>query len=179
MSYTKDREVVDLARDLLVLARQTGHTVATAESCTGGLIASVITEVPGASDVFMGGIVAYANSAKTRVLEVSPATLQEHGAVSVAVAMEMARGARLALGATAAVSVTGIAGPGGGSASKPVGTVYMALSCRDTMAVFHLHCAGDRQEIRCRTARAALEGLQCAILGKGSPAGASCVWGSL
>ncbi len=108
-----------------------GLTLALAESCTGGLLGHRITNVPGSSDYFMGGVMAYSNEAKVRVLGVSLNTLSDHGAVSEAVALEMARGARRLLMTNVALAVTGIAGPGGGSPEKPVGLVYIALVARD------------------------------------------------
>ncbi|MFZ5881014.1 MAG: CinA family protein [Chloroflexota bacterium] len=113
------------------LLRERGLKLATAESCTGGLIADRITDVPGSSDYFMGGIVAYAYEAKVALLEVSWDTLQAHGAVSRETVLEMARGARKALGVDIAVSVSGIAGPAGGLPDKPVGTTWFGLSAPD------------------------------------------------
>jgi nicotinamide-nucleotide amidase len=103
-------------------------TLALAESCTGGFIANRITNVPGASKIFPGGIVAYGNAVKKKFLGVRPETLQKHGAVSEAVAREMAGGARKKFGADFAVAVTGIAGPGGGTKEKPVGTVFISVA---------------------------------------------------
>lgn len=108
-----------------------GLTLALAESCTGGLIGHRITNVPGSSEYFMGGVVAYAYDAKERVLGVRHDTLYDHGAVSRETALEMARGVRRVLLTDVALAVTGIAGPGGGLPEKPVGLVYIALSARD------------------------------------------------
>jgi nicotinamide-nucleotide amidase len=102
--------------------------LALAESCTGGFIANEITNVPGASEIFLGGIVAYSNGVKEKFLGVRSATLKKHGAISGIVAREMAEGARKRFGADFAIAVTGIAGPGGGTKAKPVGTVFMALA---------------------------------------------------
>jgi len=111
--------------------RARGLKLATAESCTGGLIADRLTDVPGSSDYFLGGIVAYAYEAKVALLDVSWDTLHAHGAVSREVVLEMARGARKALSADLAVSVSGIAGPGGGLPDKPVGTTWLGLVTPD------------------------------------------------
>ena len=106
-------------------------TLATAESCTGGLIAKRITDVAGCSDVFLGGCVTYANEAKEKLIGVKHETLEAFGAVSEQTAREMARGVRLALGADVGIATTGIAGPGGGTPEKPVGTVYIAVSTEE------------------------------------------------
>jgi len=111
--------------------RQHGKTLATVESCTGGLLSAVITSVPGSSDVFGYGFVTYANAAKTDMVGVPEYLLQSHGAVSIEVAASMAEGGLKTANAGIAVSITGIAGPGGGSADKPVGTVCFGLSYRD------------------------------------------------
>lgn len=113
------------------LLQERGLKLATAESCTGGLVADRITNVPGSSEYFLGGIVAYAYEAKVNLLGVSWDTLQKYGAVSREIVIEMARGARTALSAGLAVSVSGIAGPGGGLPDKPVGTTWIGLSAPD------------------------------------------------
>ncbi|MBL7648310.1 MAG: CinA family protein [Candidatus Hydrogenedentes bacterium] len=133
-----------------------GKTIATAESCSGGLIAHRLTNVPGASTPFIGGIVAYSNAVKMALLAVPASTLEIHGAVSEETARAMAGGARKALGSDIAVAVTGIAGPGGGTAEKPVGLVYMAVAGAGiTRAVKH-QFQGDRESIKTQTADAAL-----------------------
>jgi nicotinamide-nucleotide amidase len=133
---------------VLELARENGLTLATAESCTGGLVGARLTEVPGASDVFLGAVVAYANEIKEALLGVSTETLQEHGAVSAECVLEMANGARRALAADLALSVTGIAGPDGGSAEKPVGLVFFcATSGKETLSQ-EIRFSGDRDQIR-------------------------------
>jgi PncC family amidohydrolase len=114
-----------------VLLRERGLKLATAESCTGGLVGHRLTNIPGSSDYYLGGIIAYAYEAKVALLEVSWETLHRYGAVSRETVSEMARGARLALGADIAVSVSGIAGPGGGLPGKPVGTTWLGLSAAD------------------------------------------------
>ena len=123
---------VDSLENAVVLSlRKKGLTLATAESCTGGFMAKRITDIAGCSDVFLGGCVTYANEAKERLLGVKHETLESFGAVSEQTAMEMARGVREALGADIGVSSTGIAGPGGGSEEKPVGTVYIGISTKN------------------------------------------------
>jgi len=126
-----DRRLRGLAAEVGALLRSRGLTLALAESCTGGLVSSLITDVAGSSDYFLGCVVSYANSAKEGILGVSPQTLLAHGAVSAEAAAEMAQGARRVFGADVALSVTGIAGPGGGSPDKPVGLVYIHLSAAE------------------------------------------------
>ena len=132
-------------------------TLALAESCTGGLIGHSLTNVPGSSDYFLGGIIAYAYEAKERLLGVRHETLYEHGAVSRETAQEMARGERLALGADIGLSVTGIAGPTGGLPDKPVGLTWIAYSTRDGEAAEEHVWQGDREANKERSAEAALE----------------------
>ena len=110
------------------LLRARGMTLSTAESCTGGMVSVLVTDIPGSSEVFVGGAVTYSNALKTRLLDVPEDLLAEHGAVSEACARAMAEGARARFGTDLAVSATGIAGPGGGSTGKPVGTVHFALA---------------------------------------------------
>jgi PncC family amidohydrolase len=119
--------------------------LATAESCTGGLVGHRLTNVPGSSEYFAGGIIAYSYEAKERLLGVHHDTLYKHGAVSAETALEMARGARRVLGADIGVAVTGIAGPGGGLPGKPVGLVYIALSARTYERVEHFVWDSDRE----------------------------------
>jgi PncC family amidohydrolase len=133
-----------------------GFTLATAESCTGGLLGHRITNVPGSSAYYLGGFVAYANEAKEILLGVRHETLLAHGAVSEETAREMARGARQRLGADVALSVTGIAGPTGGTPEKPVGLVYIALSAVDAESCQRHVWRGDREANKEQTAGAAL-----------------------
>ena len=141
---------------VLDLLRERGLTLGTAESCTGGLVAARLTAVPGASDVFRGSIVAYADEVKAHELGVPEAVLAKHGAVSAAVAEAMARGARERLGVDVAVSVTGVAGPGGGTAEKPVGLVYLHAAGPDGELSAEFDLPGDRDAIRGRSAVSAL-----------------------
>ncbi len=123
-------------------------TVSTAESCTGGMVASAITSVSGSSDIFGYGFVTYANEAKQGLVGVNPETLEQYGAVSAQTAMEMAKGAREKAGSDIGVSTTGIAGPGGGSKEKPVGLVYIAISTKDKTEYKKLSLTGNRERIR-------------------------------
>ena len=133
-----------------------GKTIATAESCSGGLIAHRLTNVPGASTPFIGGIVAYSNQVKRDLLAVPAATLEAHGAVSEETARAMAEGACRTLNADIAVAVTGIAGPGGGTPEKPVGLVYMAVAHAGSINTRRHVFLGDRESIKIQTAEAAL-----------------------
>lgn len=121
-----------LAEKVIEQARNKGLTIATAESCTGGWIGKILTDIPGSSRVFKGGLVAYSNTIKETLLYVPKDLLIKHGAVSEPVAITMAKNCAQSFGADIAISVTGIAGPGGGSADKPVGLVYMAVSTTGT-----------------------------------------------
>jgi len=132
-------------------------TLGCAESCTGGLVGHRLTNIPGSSAYFLGSVVAYAYDAKERLLGVNHNTLYDHGAVSELTALEMARGARRALGSDLAVSVTGIAGPGGGMPGKPVGLTWIALSARDHEEARSFVWEGDRAENKAYSAEAALE----------------------
>lgn len=136
------------------------QTLALAESCTGGAIADRMTNVPGASKVFLGGIVAYGNEVKQKFLGVRAETLKEHGAVSEAVAREMAEGARKKFGADFAIAVTGIAGPSGGTKDKPVGTVFIALAGEFGIVVERKVNFGTREKFKQLTARQVLEMLR-------------------
>ncbi|HKG47079.1 MAG TPA: CinA family nicotinamide mononucleotide deamidase-related protein, partial [Pyrinomonadaceae bacterium] len=141
-----------------------GYTLAVAESCTGGLLAQRITDVPGSSKYFIGGVIAYANEVKTKELGVEPVLLMEHGAVSAPVAEAMAEGARTRVGTDFGLSITGIAGPGGGTEEKPVGTVFIALA--DGVKTEHrrLNLPGDRNLVRWRASQAALDFLRRRLL---------------
>ena len=139
------------------LLRLRGWKLSTAESCTGGLIADRITDVPGSSDYFLGGFVSYAYEAKVASLGVSWDTLQTHGAVSRETVLEMARGARQVLRADIAVSVSGIAGPGGGLPEKPVGTTWIGLATAEHEEARVFYWKGNRRENKEQSAHAALQ----------------------
>jgi nicotinamide-nucleotide amidase len=145
---------------VLALCREQGLTLSTAESCTGGLIGARLTEIPGASDVFVGGVIAYANEVKEARLGVPRALLEQHGAVSAEVAESMAKGARAELGADVAVADTGIAGPGGGTAEKPVGLVYLAVEGPEGSRTLRFELPGDRESVRLRATALALHMLR-------------------
>jgi nicotinamide-nucleotide amidase len=140
-----------------VLLRQRGLKLATAESCTGGLLADRLTDVPGSSEYFLGGFVAYAYEAKVASLHVSWDTLQTYGAVSSETVLEMARGARKALAADLAISISGIAGPGGGLPNKPVGTTWFGLSAKDGEWSFLRQFDGDRVGNKSQASETALQ----------------------
>ena len=150
-------DLMTLAEAVVARAQARGMTLATAESCTGGLVAALITSVAGSSAVLEQGAVTYSNAAKTRMLDVPAALIEAHGAVSQPVAEAMATGARARAGVGLAVSITGVAGPGGGSAEKPVGLVHFGLATAD--GVRHLErrfFEGDRQAIRLAVTEQAL-----------------------
>jgi len=148
---------VDLAAVVLDLCRDRRLTLAVAESCTGGLLGARLTAIPGSSDVVLGGVIAYSNGLKTSLLGVPKAMVEEHGAVSEPVVRAMASGARAATGASVGIAITGIAGPGGGTDEKPVGTVWIASDLDGTVDARRLRLIGDRAEVRQRAAQAALE----------------------
>jgi nicotinamide-nucleotide amidase len=157
------KQLVDKAREVVDANRRAGRRIAVAESCTGGLVSAAITEVPGASDVFEAGFVTYSNTAKMKRLMVAQDVLETFGAVSVATAWAMAQGALHKSEADVAVAITGIAGPDGGSAAKPVGTVVFARAERDAdpgriVADQKLFDAADgRSGVRLQAALCALE----------------------
>jgi nicotinamide-nucleotide amidase len=155
-SYLFSEDERSIAEIVLDLCRSHGLTLATAESCTGGLVAARLTGVPGASDVFVGGVVAYANGVKEEELGVPRSVLERHGAVSAEAAAAMAEGARERLGADVAVAVTGVAGPGGGTEEKPVGLVFAHASGPDGAEARRSELPGDREMIRGRATAAAL-----------------------
>ena len=160
MTGSDDAGVQALVEQLAAELRTRGMRVATAESCTGGWLAKSLTDLAGSSDWFEYGFVTYGDGAKLTLLGVSPETLAGHGAVSQGVAEQMATGARLASGAEVTVAITGIAGPSGGSAAKPVGTVWFAWSGPGPVLVSAAaRFDGDRAAVRRQAVAAALEGL--------------------
>ena len=138
-----DQELTQAARALLDLCRRKRLILAAAESCTGGLLAATLTEIPGSSDVFERGFITYSNEAKRAMLGVTPTTLAKHGAVSRETAEAMATGALAHAPVDLAVSITGIAGPGGAVPGKPVGLVYLAAASRSGRLIEHEHKYGD------------------------------------
>ena len=154
-----DAGLVGLAERLQGICLGRRLTVALAESCTGGLVAATLTEVPGSSGYLLGGVVPYADSAKTTLLGVAASAIEAHGAVSAQVARAMAIGVRDRLGATLAASVTGIAGPQGGTATKPVGLTYVGIADAAGADVRRTVWSGDREANRRATVRMVLEWL--------------------
>jgi nicotinamide-nucleotide amidase len=155
----------DLAAVVLDLCRERRLTLAVAESCTGGLLGARLTAIPGSSDVVIGGVIAYANALKVSLLGVPTTALAEQGAVSEPVVLAMASGARAATGASVGVAITGIAGPGGGTEEKPVGTVWIASDVGGQVEARRLRLIGDRAEVRQRATQAALEMVRKRLVG--------------
>lgn len=154
-------ELIHQAEMLLVSLRGRNLRLATAESCTGGLLSALITEIPGSSDVFTHGYVTYANEAKVAMIGVKESLIRKLGAVSEDVAVAMAEGAMKTAGASIAIGITGIAGPGGATAGKPVGLVHVACA-RKGLRTLHQehHFSGDRAQVRLCAVQAALEMIQ-------------------
>ncbi len=150
----RGRDLAEVVHERLVARRL---RLAVAESCTAGMLAARLTDAPGASAFLLGGAIAYADEAKVRLLDVNPRTLREHGAVSEETALEMAIGARASLDADLAVAITGIAGPDGGTAEKPVGTVWVGAVSADARLSRLLRLAGERSGIRARSVQGALQ----------------------
>ena len=155
--YAYGTDTQDLAEVVLDLLRARGFTLAVAESCTGGLLGGRITAISGSSHHFVGGVIAYANEVKTTHLGVGDDTLIQFGAVSEPTAREMASGVRARYRSDVAVSITGIAGPGGGTAEKPVGTVCVAVDVQGTVSSARRTMVGDREEVRLRSTQWALD----------------------
>ena len=150
-------EIENLKQKLYLLLSQKNISLSTAESCTGGMIGACITSIPGISSHYGYGFVTYSNEAKQKLIGVSSQTLAKHGAVSAETALEMAEGALIKSGADIAVSVTGIAGPGGGTPLKPVGLVYVGLALKDKRLFKKLNLTGNREMIRLLTVKNVLE----------------------
>jgi nicotinamide-nucleotide amidase len=157
-----DADLADLVLDAL---RARAMKLAVAESCTGGMLGMRLTAIPGSSDVVLGGVIAYANEVKVGQLGVRASTLLSHGAVSEETAREMASGARTRLAADVGVSITGVAGPGGGTVEKPVGTFCVAVDVRGEVRSLRTGSVGDRHEIRQRATQAALSLLRRTLEG--------------
>lgn len=153
-----------IEKAVVTLLRDSKHTVATAESCTGGMVAQRITDVAGSSRVFMGGVVAYSNEAKTDLVGVSAETITRVGAVSPQVAQALAEGARKRFGTTYGIGITGVAGPDGGTPEKPVGLVYIGVAHPDGCDMEKCNFIGSRQVVRTRSAQTALNMLRLRIL---------------
>ena len=170
--FGRDEETLAGVVGALLVAA--GETLSTAESCTGGMIGALLTDVAGSSRYYCGGVVAYANEAKVNLLGVAPTLLAEHGAVSAPVARAMAEGATRSFGTDYGIAVTGIAGPDGGTAQKPVGLVYIGLQAPDSGKVGEYRFGADspREAIRIRAARMALDVLRRHML-RGSAGDAS------
>ena len=161
--YVYGEDDSDLAAAVLGLCRAARATIAVAESCTGGMLGQRLTAVPGSSDVFIGGIIAYDNRVKSKLLGVSRDVLEKFGAVSVEAAAAMASGARARFETAIGIAITGIAGPGGGTPDKPVGTVCVAIDGEGLSGARTLRLIGDREEIRQRSAQSALDMLRRAL----------------
>jgi nicotinamide-nucleotide amidase len=161
-AYAYGEDDADLAAVVLDRCRELKLRLAVAESCTGGMLGERLTNIPGSSEVFLGGVIAYHNDVKQELLGVTAGDLEKYGAVSEAVALQMAAGIRERTGADVGVSVTGIAGPGGGTPEKPVGLIWVAVNAFDVKAR-RFHVGGDRAEIRQRAAQAALEMVRRAL----------------
>ena len=161
-AYVYGEDDADLAAVVLEKCRVSGLNLAVAESCTGGMLGERLTGIAGSSDVFLGGVIAYHNDVKRNMLGVRGEDIERYGAVSEQVALQMASGVRDKLGADVGVSVTGIAGPGGGTPEKPVGLVWIAVHASEVKAR-RFHVGGDRGEIRQRAAQAALEMVRRAL----------------
>lgn len=159
-----DEALLDLAARVGDACRARGRTIGTVESCTGGLVAHLVTEIAGSSDYLVGGLVTYSNEAKAALADVPPDLLAAHGAVSPEVAVAMATGGRHRLGVDAAVAVTGVAGPGGGTPSKPVGLTYVAVADATGCEVRRCQWDGDRSTNKRLSAEAALELLLARLL---------------
>jgi len=158
---------VPLEKEVAGLLKKTRKTLALAESCSGGLISHRMTDIPGISRYYKGSVISYSNDIKTSILKVSPGAIIKYGAVSRQVAKAMAEGARAVTGADIAASITGIAGPGGGSAEKPVGTGYMAVSSAGGTITRKIFFSGSRSAVKSKFCEAVLKLLKCYIPNSG------------
>jgi nicotinamide-nucleotide amidase len=165
--YVYGRDGENLAAVVLEMCRDRGLHIATAESCTGGMVGERITAIPGSSDVYVGGLVAYDDRVKTSALGVPAALIREHGAVSEPVARALAAGARATLGTEIGIGITGIAGPTGGTPDKPVGTVWVATDVNGDVRATVRRYLGDREDVRRRSAQASLDQVRRTIAGIG------------
>jgi len=163
--YVYAEGTTDLAEVVLEGCRHAGRRLAVAESCTGGMLGQRLTAIAGSSDVFAGGVIAYDNEVKIELLGVDREQLQRHGAVSEEIVTAMAVAARRRFGVDVGIGITGIAGPGGGSPEKPVGTVWIAVATPDEIAARQLRLFGDRDEVRRRAAQAALDLVRRSLAG--------------
>ena len=155
-----------VCKEILQLARQSSTMIATAESCTGGMIAVALTDIAGSSDAFDRGFVTYSNAAKSSALGIPPDLIREHGAVSEPVACAMAEGALTATGASHALATTGVAGPGGGTEAKPVGTVHIALASQGLPTLHRRFLlSADRETFKFMATQSALDLLRERLLG--------------
>lgn len=146
-----------LAYELGLKLKKRGWTLAIAESCTGGLLGDRITNIPGSSEYFLGGVIAYSNQVKVNILKVKADEFETRGAVSPEVAMSMARGAKRVMGASVGLAITGIAGPGGGTVQKPIGLVLIAVITPEKESVQEFYLKGNRLEIKKQASEKALE----------------------
>ena len=149
--------MMSIEERLVQTLAEMGLTISTAESCTGGMVASAIIDVAGASDVYNEGFITYSNDAKMKYLNVSEEVLEKNGAVSEEVVRQMATGCRVATGSDVAVVTSGVAGPGGGSLEKPVGLVYIACAYKDVVEAKSFKFDGDRTQIRQQATKEAIE----------------------
>ncbi len=159
MESTLHSATSPIVHEIAELLMSRGWTLSTAESCTGGGIGHALTALSGSSNWFEGGVICYANGVKSRLLHVPEVILNKYGAVSEQVAINMAQGVRKLLETDISVAVTGVAGPGGGTPEKPVGTVWVAWSTGQETAARHFHLEGDRDQIREKTVFQALQGI--------------------
>ena len=163
--YVYGRDAENLAAVVLELCRARRLHIATAESCTGGMLGERITAIPGSSDVYVGGVVAYDDRVKTALLDVPADLIRAHGAVSEPIALALATGARAVLGAEIGIGITGIAGPAGGTPDKPVGTVWVATDVKGDVRATVRRYLGDREDVRRRSAQAALDQVRRSVAG--------------